>query len=187
MLQLLLLLPPLLLPPLAVGESDWSCEIQQQWERSKDHPADRAELTLFAQATAARNWTDGSRNWLNESASVCEWEGVCCVPFTGLSRVTELHIERNGLSGAFPPTFTRMSKLRVINVHLNNMTNFPPGVGRLTELQEAKFGRNPICGTAKDALAGFAGLTNLTKFNCNFCCASPRRSPLAARRFNAAG
>ena len=37
----------------------------------------------------------------------------------------------------------------------------------LTELREAKFGRNPICGTLP---AAFGSLTKLTKFNCNFCC-----------------
>ena len=99
---------------------DWSCEVQQQkkWERSSDHPADRAELIRFAEAMAVQSWTDGSRNWMNASLSVCEWDGICCEPEAGLNRVTELHVERNGLSGAFPPTFTKMAKLTVVNVHL---------------------------------------------------------------------
>jgi hypothetical protein len=182
--QLLAILGLVLSPLITLGASDWSCaDAQRKWERSKDHPSDRAELFSFAKATAVQNWTDGSRAWLNESSSVCEWEGVCCVPFAGLSRVTELHVERNGLTGAFPPTFTKMSKLRVLDVHLNNMTNFPPGIEKLNELQQAKFGRNPICGTAKEVLSGFAVLTNLTHFNCNFCCASSRRrAPCLAAR-----
>jgi hypothetical protein len=52
------------------------------------------------------------------------------------------------------------------------VSNFPPNVGALVHLKEAKFGRNPICGTASAVLAGFTTLTNLTKFNCNFCCLS---------------
>jgi len=39
-----------------------------------------------------------------------------------------------------------MSKLKVINVHGNEVTNFPPNVSALVDLREAKFGRNPICG-----------------------------------------
>lgn len=148
---------------------DWSCEDpHRQWERSKDDRADRAEVIQFAKAMAVENWTDGNRLWLNESRSVCEWEGVCCeVGPDGWSRVTELHVERNGLNGSFPATFNALSRLKVLNVHLNNVTNFPPGVEALVHLEQAKFGRNPICGTVPE---GFAKLVNLTKFNCNFCC-----------------
>jgi hypothetical protein len=89
----------------------------------------------------------------------------------GLLRVTEIHVERNGLRGRFPDNFTAsFPLLRVLNVHLNNMTNFPPRVDLLAALEEAKFGRNPICGDATRALAGFRNLSKLTKFNCNFCC-----------------
>lgn len=116
------------------------------------------------------HWYDGNYLWLNKSHSFCDWQGVCCEPGPdGLSRVTELHVERNGLRGAFPPTFTTLTRLKVIDVHLNNVTNFPPGIEALVDLEEAKFGRNPICGTVP---GGFAQLTNLTKFNCNFCCLS---------------
>jgi hypothetical protein len=150
---------------------DWACEDpQRQWERSKDDRADRAEVITFAKAMAVKNWYDGTRFWLNESRSVCEWDGICCeVGPDGRSRVTELHVERNGLNGSFPPTFNTLSRLKVLDVHLNNVTNFPPGVEALVHLEQAKFGRNPICGTVP---AGFATLTNLTKFNCNFCCES---------------
>ena len=151
---------------------DWSCEDpQRQWERSKDDGADRAEVVAFARAMAVENWYDGNRLWLNETRSVCDWQGICCeVGPDGRSRVTELHVERNGLNGSFPPTFAKaLSRLKVLDVHLNNVTNFPPGVEALVHLEEAKFGRNPICGTIPQ---GFAALTNLTHFNCNFCCKS---------------
>jgi hypothetical protein len=150
---------------------DWSCvDPQRQWERNKDHGADRAEVIRFAQAMAVEHWYDGNRLWLNESRSVCDWEGICCeVALDGWSRVTELHVERNGLNGSFPSTFRTLSRLKVLDVHLNNVTNFPPGVEALVHLQQAKFGRNPICGMVP---VGFAALTNLTKFNCNFCCKS---------------
>ena len=148
---------------------DWSCEDpQRQWERNKDDRIDRAEVIAFAKAMAVENWYDGNRLWLNESRSVCEWEGICCeVGPDGWSRVTELHVERNGLNGSFPSAFNALSRLKVIDVHLNNVTNFPPGVEAMVHLEEAKFGRNPICGTVPE---GFAKLTNLTHFNCNFCC-----------------
>lgn len=152
------------------GVHGWECEIRPPFDRDEDDPRDRRELETFARATHVESWTDGSRDWLNENKSMCSWEGICCNRFNdSLMRVTEIHVERNGLNGSFPETFTSMRELRVVNVHLNNMTNFPPHVERLTHLREAKFGRNPICGTVP---MGFARLRNLTKFNCNFCCLS---------------
>lgn len=149
------------------------CPTQRSWDAAADDPADRAELVQFAQDMKSSEWYDGNRNWLSHSVSVCEWQGVCCIEQGGRNRITELHVERNGLRGAFSSTFAgTLNELRVLNVHLNYVTNFPPGVSRLTNLQEAKFGRNPICGNAPELLAGFAPLAKLTKFNCNFCCLS---------------
>ena len=148
------------------------CEdTRADWKREDDFLADREELLKFGNMMHVQQWTDGSRNWMNESLSVCSWEGVCCMSFPGKgNRVTEIHVERNGLRGAFANSFApALSELRVLNVHLNNVTNFPPNVAALTHLREAKFGRNPIHGTVP---AGFASLRNLTKFNCNFCALS---------------
>lgn len=55
----------------------------------------------------------------------------------------------------------------MLNFHLNRVTSFPDDIQEFTDLREAKFGRNPICGAVP---AGFGELHRLTKFNCNFCC-----------------
>eukprot|EP00937_MAST-01D_sp_MAST-1D-sp2_P003903 g3903.t1 len=159
-----------LLCPLAVFA--WDCENEQaQWNRSDDFPADRAELLKFATGMRCSEWYDGTTNWMDDAVSVCDWDGICCAPIPGKgNRVTEIHVERNGLRGAFAASFApTLTELRVLNVHLNNVTNFPPRVAVLTHLREAKFGRNPIHGTVP---VGFASLHNLTKFNCNFCALS---------------
>ena len=147
----------------------WVCEgAQSHWLRAEDNPADRAELAKFAIGMQWAAWSDGNRNWMNDSLSICTWEGICCASIPGRgNRITEMHVERNGLQGAFAPSFApTLRELRVLNVHLNNVSNFPPNVSALTHLREAKFGRNPIHGTVP---AGFASLHNLTKWNCNFC------------------
>ena len=150
-----------------------SCPTQRRWDVAADDPAERAELFQFGRDMKASKWYDGNRNWLKKSVSICDWEGVCCIEQDGHNRITELHVERNGLRGAFSSTFAgAFTELQVIDVHLNYVTNFPPGVSRLTNLQQAKFGRNPICGNATELLSEFAPLTKLTKFNCNFCCLS---------------
>ena len=87
---------------------------------------------------------------------------------TDTNRVTEIHLERNNLRGNFSDSFAKnLPLLRVLNVHLNFVENFPSNIGSLIHLNEAKFGRNPICGTIPQE---FSSLTQLTKFNCNFCC-----------------
>lgn len=160
-----------------------SCPTQRRWEVAADNPAERAELFQFGRDMKASKWYDGNRNWLEKSISMCDWEGVCCIEQDGHNRITELHVERNGLRGAFSSTFAgAFTELQVIDVHLNYVTNFPPGVSRLRNLQQAKFGRNPICGNASELLGEFAPLIKLTKFNCNFCCLSgefPDRSRLS--------
>ena len=165
----------------SAAATGWSCALPGPFDVRDDAPADRAALAAFARSAGWPAWTDGSRNWLDAGYSMCAWDGICCARDDGsadgprqrqrLLRVAEIHVERNGLHGRFPDNFTAsFPLLRVLNVHLNNMTNFPPRVDLLTALEEAKFGRNPICGDATRVLAGFQNLTKLSKFNCNFCC-----------------
>jgi hypothetical protein len=135
---------------LASGAADWTCEDPvEAWRREDDDDGDRRELIRFAASTNLEGWCDGTRGWLNES-SMCTWQGICCKSFADEggrgTRVTEMHVESNCLRGRFQDTFVRMSKLKVVNVHGNRMTNFPPNVSALVDLREAKFGRNPICG-----------------------------------------
>jgi hypothetical protein len=166
MIPSLLLACSLLLAPAHA----WSCPTQRAWSITADDSADRTELVKFAHDMKSSQWYSGNRNWLRDDTSMCAWEGICCVKRGDRNRITEIHVERNGLDGAFSDTFaSTLDELLVLNVHLNNVTNFPPGVERLSRLQEAKFGRNPICGSVPP---GFASLRNLTKFNCNFCCLS---------------
>ena len=140
-----------------------------KWDRAHDYASDRAEITKLANTMGFKHWPS-KRNWLDDSVSFCEWECICCEKNAeGMNRLTEIHIERNMLSGAFSDTMVRMDKLKVINFHGNNVTNVPPGIEALTDLREFKFGRNPVGGDAGTVLAPFANLTKLVKFNCNFC------------------
>lgn len=160
---------------------DWKCNETVSggsgaWSRADDSPEDREELEKLASAMDFPSW-EIKRNWLDPHVSFCGWLGLCCeIDAKGQNRVTEIHLERNTLSGRFPPTFHRLSThLKVLNVHLNNVTAFPSRIESFRELRQAKFGRNPICGTVP---VGFAQLSKLTKFNCNFCCLHGTFPPL---------
>ena len=62
----------------------WVCEdARTDWKREDDFLADREELLKFGNDMHVQNWTDGSRNWMSESLSVCAWEGVCCASVEG--------------------------------------------------------------------------------------------------------
>lgn len=149
--------------------ASWSCEESGPFDMNKDHKGDREELEKMADALNYKDWSE-NRDWKNGALSMCAWDHVCCeTDADGKYRVTQLHNERIGMKGAFPDTFHRLSHLKVLNVHLNYVTNFPSNISALTELREAKFGRNPICG---EVPVGLAQLTKLTKLNCNFCCVS---------------
>ena len=146
---------------------------QRRWDVAVDDPAERAELFPIWSRYESVQVVRRQQELAEKERLYLHWEGVCCIEQDGHNRITELHVERNGLRGAFSSTFAGvLTELQVIDVHLNYVTNFPPGVSRLTNLQQAKFGRNPICGNATELLSEFAPLTKLTKFNCNFCCLS---------------
>lgn len=175
MMSLFMLLAIITTTPSAAHSLDWVCNetasdggYPRTWVRANDFVADRAELERFAKVMDFPSW-ESKRSWLEPSVSFCDWLGLCCeVDADGHNRLTEIHLERNRLTGRFPPTFTRFSmRLKVLNVHLNNVSNFPHAIEKFTQLRQAKFGRNPICG---ELPPGFAKLTKLTKFNCNFCC-----------------
>lgn len=143
----------------------------KSWHLEMDYVADREELINMAQSMHFDGW-QSKRNWLSNNVSFCEWEGLCC-EFDGQNnRLTEIHLERNNLVGPFPESFPRaMSKIKVLNFHLNGVTGFPPKMETYLDLEQAKFGRNPICGPLPLA---YQSLTKLVKFNCNFCCLQGR-------------
>jgi len=83
--------------------SDWTCEDPvEAWRREDDDDGDRRELEKFARSTNLDGWCDGSSGWLNESASMCTWQGICCKSFDDGrgTRVTEIHVESNCLKVA---------------------------------------------------------------------------------------
>ena len=153
--------------------ADWQCmgnhTAMKSWHREMDYAIDREELVKLAHTMDFDNWPS-KRNWLSDSLSFCDWECICC-EFDGThNRLTEIHLERNNLKGSFSESFTRaMTRIKVLNFHLNAITGFPPQMETYLSLEQVKFGRNPICGKLP---LKYQSLTKLVKFNCNFCCLS---------------
>ena len=156
-----------------LSEPLWTCAKTGPWDVDQDHPVDRIEMERLAVAMKSHAWLE-NKHWLNRSVSMCEWQLVCCtVDERGLNRILELHLERNNLNGSFPGTFFKMERVQWLSFNDNLVQNFPPNMAKMTQLQQAKFGRNPICGKLP---ASFSRLKNLRKLNCNFCCLHGRIS-----------
>ena len=118
-------------PRLAVSSSretsvdlprDWACNASasngSRWDRANDDVADREELEKLAAAMGFPGWESKTnsktgKTWLDPRSSFCEWLGLCCErDEEGRNRVTEIHLERNNLSGTFPSTFHQLSRVR---------------------------------------------------------------------------
>ena len=141
------------------------------WELKNDHPVDRAEIKKLGKALHFKEWHN-NQHWdllLSDEKSMCDIDGLCCeVMKDGTNRVSEVKLERNNLKGYIPDTFYKLSNAKIVEFHLNYVKNFPAKLDQMPLLQQAKFGRNPICGNLPNWKFG----PQLTKVNCNFCCLS---------------
>ena len=87
--------------------------------------SDRAALTALYNATGGPNWTDNTK-WLTD-APICQWYGVVT---NDSGRVTELNLDKNGLTGQIPPELDDLENLTTLYLHLNNLTgNLPASLG----------------------------------------------------------
>ena len=139
------------------------------WDMSKDNKSDREEMKKLAKALHFQEW-HANENWdmlMSDEKSMCDIDNVCCEKMQdGSNRISELKLERNNLKGRIPDTFYRLSNAKIVEFHLNFVTNFPDKLDQMPQLRQAKFGRNPICGQLPKWKFG----PQLTKVNCNFCC-----------------
>ena len=119
--------------------------------------ADRAALTALYNATGGPNWTDNA-NWLAD-APICQWYGVIT---NDSGRVTELNLDKNGLTGQIPPELDDLESLTTLYLHLNNLTgNLPASLGNLSNLEVLSLGGNQFTGTISSA---WSNLSNLREF-----------------------
>ena len=119
--------------------------------------ADRAALTALYNATGGPNWTDNA-NWLAD-APICQWYGVIT---NDSGRVTELNLDKNGLTGQIPPELDDLESLTTLYLHLNNLTgNLPASLGNLSNLEVLSLGGNQFTGTIPSAWSNLSNLREL--------------------------
>ncbi|MCY4597399.1 MAG: SwmB domain-containing protein [Bryobacterales bacterium] len=102
--------PPLSLPVSALANES----VTNNTPETPPSGTDRAELFALFQATGGMNWHN-RQNWLSNKP-LHEWFGVR-TDYDG--RVIGLRLENNGLRGVIPPRVMRLTRLRQLNVALN--------------------------------------------------------------------
>ena len=91
---------------------------------------ERSDLMKLYDAMGGAGWAN-SRNW-GSSAPLENWFGI---EVNTAGRVTEINLDRNGLSGTVPPEIQYLRHLLRLRLNHNELTGeVPPEIGKLTEL-----------------------------------------------------
>lgn len=103
---------------------------------------DRAALAAFHDSTGGPDWTDRG-NW-KTSAPLGDWHGVTT---DAASRVTELLLVANGLTGVIPPALGDLTRLESLSLGQNGLTGpVPAWLGSLGRLQVLSLVANRLSG-----------------------------------------
>ena len=127
---------------------------------------DRAALVAFYEATDGPNWRN-NENWLTD-APLDEWYGVdtdqsgrvVSLDLSGESQGSGEHL-RHGLQGPIPPEIGSLRKLRRIDFRLNQLTEIPSEMGRLTNLSFLRIDDNFLSGPIPPEIGHLTNLEHL--------------------------
>ncbi len=133
--------------------------------------SDRQALVALYNSTNGANWINKD-NWIVPGTvgdNPCGWYGVTC---SG-SRVTELKLDCNQLTGTLPPEIGNLSALKVLNLNGSGFIDnsftitgliggvIPTEIGQLTNLEQLDLGVNLFTGTIPGSLGNLVNLTYL--------------------------
>ena len=119
--------------------------------------SDRAALTALYEATDGPNWTDHTNWGSNEPLSA--WHGVTTDPD---SRVIELSLASNQLSGPIPPALGTLAHLERLYLGNNQLSGpIPSSLGTLAHLEYLHLNGNQLSGPIPPALGALVNLISL--------------------------
>eukprot|EP01083_Nonionella_stella_P030809 84395_1 len=156
---------------------------------SKVSPQDIEALQDLYNATNGPNWYwfKWDPDTLN-SGNVCELHGVTCnrkktrvteislvlngltgtIPYSigQLSALQKLALTGNELFGSIPPTIVQLQSLTELKVNVNTLSGTIPGnIGQMTHLKTLNLGTNKLSGTVPESIGN---LTEITDFEIEY-------------------
>ena len=119
--------------------------------------SDREVVEILYETTGGRDWTN-NQNWLTD-APLRDWYGI---RVDNESRIVELNLEQNNLTGPIPAELGNLAKLVLLRLGGNTFEGgIPPELGNLTGLTELGLWQCNLTGTVPSQLGGMASLQRL--------------------------
>ncbi|MEO6686623.1 MAG: leucine-rich repeat domain-containing protein [Dyadobacter sp.] len=119
--------------------------------------ADRTALVKLYNATNGPQWTN-STNW-NTPGSPCGWWGITCEG----SRVTEINLTNNNLSGTIPIENGEFTELKYLGLAVNKLSGtIPSELSTLSKLEIIELSANQLTGNIPPKFAYWANLRRLS-------------------------
>ena len=120
--------------------------------------SDRAALVAFYHALGGDDWKDNT-NWLSDKP-LGEWYGVDVM---GNSRVDDLRLRNNNLTGRIPAAIGLLDSLFILTLTDNEITGpIPPSIGRLRRLRDLNLRDTGLEGLLPPEMGNMAGLEYLS-------------------------
>ena len=139
------------------GESGPSNEIEVVINSPVVIEQDSLALVDLYNNCGGPDWNNNDE-WL--TGPISEWHGVT---ISG-TRVTQLWLQINNLTGDLPESITDLTALQKLHVESNNITSMPDNIGDMEALTEFWIGWNPIT----DIPESIGNLTNLYQLHIGF-------------------
>ena len=115
-------------------------------------PEERQALEALYRATDGDHWKHRV-GWLGPPGTECNWHGVGCAFSDGTSRIVELELDDNGITGTIPPEIGQLRELQSLNLGRNDLMGaIPSTLGQLGSLEWLDVSGNQLSGLLPDAL-----------------------------------
>lgn len=115
-------------------------DLDDLMQELREEQATEIEILMdFYQALDGNNWTHKD-NWGSDKP-VSEWYGVTT---NGAGLVSKLDLEKNGLSGVIPASFSGLSCLEWLNLSINSVTGVADGFLPMPSLRGLGMRENPL-------------------------------------------